>query len=89
MPDYTYHFDDSAIDRFNEILENRLGDSTGFHEQDFFDTLDILLAINRNGSCLDVGAGIGRITSVARDVVANVVALEPDESRWIDCHRSY
>ena len=62
MSDYTYHFDDAAIDRFNEILENRLGDSSGFHEQEFFDTLHLLLALNRDGSCLDVGAGIGRIT---------------------------
>lgn len=67
--DYTYHFDDAAIDRFNEVLENRIGDSSGFHEEDFFDTLDLLLALNRDGSCLDVGAGVGRITSIARDSI--------------------
>jgi 2-polyprenyl-3-methyl-5-hydroxy-6-metoxy-1,4-benzoquinol methylase len=89
MSDYTYHFDDSAIDRFNEILENRLGDSSGFHEQEFFDTLNLLLALNRDGSCLDVGAGVGRITSIARETVSDVVALEPDESRWSECHRSF
>lgn len=87
MSDYTYHFDDAAIDRFNEILENRIGDSSGFHEQDFFDTLDVLLAVNRDGSCLDVGAGVGRITSIAREIVSDVVALEPDETRWVECHR--
>ena len=89
MSDYTYHFDDAAIDRFNEILENRLGDSSGFHEQEFFDTLNLLLAINRDGSCLDVGAGIGRITSIAKQTVSQVVALEPDESRWRECHRHF
>jgi len=89
MSDYTYHFDDAAIDRFNEILENRLGDSSGSHEQEFFDTLNLLLALNRDGSCLDVGAGIGRITSIAKDTVSSVVALEPDESRWRECHRQF
>jgi 2-polyprenyl-3-methyl-5-hydroxy-6-metoxy-1,4-benzoquinol methylase len=89
MADYTYHFDDSAIDRFNEILESRLGDSSGFHEQDFFDTLNLLLATNRDGPCLDVGAGVGRITSIARDIVSDVVALEPDDSRWHECHRQW
>lgn len=89
MSDYTYHFDDSAIDRFNEILENRLGDSSGPHEQEFFDTLNLLFAVNRDSSCLDVGAGVGRITSIAREAVAEVVALEPDESRWIECRRHF
>ncbi len=89
MSDYTYHFDDSAIDRFNEILENRLGDRSGFHEQEFFDILALLLAINRHGSCLDVGAGVGRITSIAIESVSDVVALEPDESRWRECHRHF
>ncbi|MCB1706226.1 MAG: class I SAM-dependent methyltransferase [Halioglobus sp.] len=89
MSDYTYHFDDAAIDRFNEILENRIGDSSGHHEQDFFDTLNVLLALNREGSCLDVGAGVGRITSIARETVAEVVALEPDEMRWGECLRHY
>jgi 16S rRNA A1518/A1519 N6-dimethyltransferase RsmA/KsgA/DIM1 with predicted DNA glycosylase/AP lyase activity len=82
MSNYTYNFDDSALDSFNAIFENRIGGGSGSFEQDFFDTLDMLLAINRNGSCLDVGAGVGRITSVAREAVNNVVALEPDESRW-------
>jgi len=89
MSDYTYHFDDSAIDRFNAILENRLGDGSGFHEQEFFDTLSLLLALNRDGSCLDVGAGIGRITSIAREAISHIVALEPDESRWKECHRDF
>ncbi|GAB5450765.1 MAG: hypothetical protein Hals2KO_10930 [Halioglobus sp.] len=89
MSEYVYHFDDSAMKRFSENFECRIGDNSGYHEQEHFDKLHMLFCMNRNGSMLDVGAGMGRITAVARDMVKEVVALEPDESRWADCHKAY
>jgi ubiquinone/menaquinone biosynthesis C-methylase UbiE len=88
MPDYTYQFDDSVMSRFSENFENRLGDNSGYHEQEHFDNLHMLFKMNHNGSMLDVGAGMGRISIMAKDIVSEVVALEPDESRWADCHKA-
>lgn len=89
MPEYVYHFDDSAMKRFSENFESRIGDNSGYHEQEHLEVLHMLMSMARHGSCLDVGAGMGRITSVARNIVAELVALEPDESRWKDCHSAY
>lgn len=89
MSNYIYHFDDAAMQRFSENFESRLGDNTGYHEQEHFEAIDMLLAMNRHGSCLDVGAGVGRMTSLAKERVTEVVALEPDESRWRDCHAEH
>jgi 2-polyprenyl-3-methyl-5-hydroxy-6-metoxy-1,4-benzoquinol methylase len=90
MSEYIYkHAEGAGFKPFNDNFENRLGDNSGLHEQEHFDNLEMLLAIKRGGSCLDVGAGLGRVTAVAREIVAEVVALEPDESRWRECHRAY
>lgn len=89
MPEYVYHFDDSAMKRFSENFESRIGDNSGYHEQEHLETVHMLLSLAHAGSCLDVGAGMGRITSIARDIVSETVALEPDQSRWRDCHDAY
>ncbi|MEZ5569502.1 MAG: class I SAM-dependent methyltransferase [Halioglobus sp.] len=87
MTTYVYHFNDD-LDRFSELFENRLGDRSGYHEQEFFDVLELVLALKRGGACIDVGAGMGRITARARELMTETVALEPDESRWRECHRA-
>lgn len=90
MSEYIYkHAEGAGFKPFNDNFESRIGDNSGFHEQEHFENLEMLLAIKRNGACLDVGAGLGRVTAVAREIVAEVVALEPDEARWRDCHRAY
>lgn len=71
------------------MFENRSGDEHGNVERDFIEMVQLLLTLNSGGSCLDVGAGIERITGVAKSIVKSTVALEPDESRWKACHADY
>ncbi len=88
MKKYVYHFDDGKLDPFSNSLDNRIGDTTSHHEHDYLELICTLLSVYREGAILDVGAGVGRVTSVARERAAEVVALEPDEERWQICHEA-
>lgn len=88
MDKYSYNAKDKDLGRFAENFVSRLGDSSGHHEQDYFDMVRLLLSVKRHGSFLDIGAGIGRITSIAKDIVVETVALEPDEERWLQCYKA-
>jgi 2-polyprenyl-3-methyl-5-hydroxy-6-metoxy-1,4-benzoquinol methylase len=87
--EYIYTFDDKALDKLDALFESRIDDNTGDAEKDFWDMAKLLLCIKSKGAVLDIGAGIGRLTSIAKGIVREIVALEPDESRWILCHREH
>ena len=89
MKDSVYHFDDRDVDKLANVLESRIGDNSGDHEEEFHDIVKFLLSSRCNGSVLDVGAGIGRISALAKTIIRETVALEPDESRWKDCHHNH
>ncbi len=89
MAEYVYTFDDKALDRLEALFESRIGDNTGDAEQDFWDMVRLLLYVKSKGALLDIGAGIGRLTAIAKDIIGEIVALEPDESRWVECHREH
>jgi SAM-dependent methyltransferase len=86
MSDYVYNFADQAIKGFNTHFETRVGDNTAHHSSCYFDLLTLLLRIYQQGSVLDIGAGVGRATRIARQISREVVALEPDHARWSLCH---
>ena len=87
--EYVYTFDDKALEKLDALFESRIGDNTGDSEEDFWDMARLLLCIKSKGALLDIGAGIGRLTSIAKGIIGEIVALEPDESRWIVCHREH
>ena len=89
MAEYVYTFDDKSLDKLSHLFESRIDDNTGHAEKDFWDMAKLLLCIKSEGALLDIGAGIGRLTSIAKDTISEIVALEPDESRWIECHREH
>jgi cyclopropane fatty-acyl-phospholipid synthase-like methyltransferase len=84
---YVYTFDDLALERLSGLFESRIGESDGDSEQDFWDMLKLLLYLKSNGVLLDIGAGVGRVTAVAKGIVRETIALEPDRSRWRMCHQ--
>ena len=89
MTKYVYQFDDSTMKKSrSENFESRVGDKSGNFEEDYLDLVRLLLSVKRHGSVLDVGAGVGRITAIAREIASETVALEPDESRWEQCYRA-
>jgi ubiquinone/menaquinone biosynthesis C-methylase UbiE len=89
MPNYRYQFDDSALKRMAGNFESRIGVENENHEEDFFDMLRLLVALKAKGALMDVGAGIGRLTAQAKETVAEIVALEPDQERWQACYDSH
>lgn len=89
MSDYTYKFDDGALKGFNSQFETRVGDNSSHHSSSYLQLLHLLLCLNRDGSVLDIGAGTGRATAIAKEISREVVALEPDKHRWSHCHRDH
>jgi SAM-dependent methyltransferase len=87
MTDYKYNLHDQKLDNYARGFENRVGDSAGDIEVDFFDSLRLLLEMKRDGAVIDIGAGTGRSTVFAKDICREVVALEPDHARWQGTHR--
>jgi cyclopropane fatty-acyl-phospholipid synthase-like methyltransferase len=88
MKKYVYQHNDGEMKASAKFFQSRVGDRSGNYEEDYLDMVKLLLSLNQGGSVLDIGAGIGRITWLAKDIVAETVALEPDESRWSECHRT-
>jgi len=88
MADYTYNAKDGDLKRFAENFASRVGDNSGPHEQDYLDMVKLLLSVKREGSLLDIGAGLGRVTTIAKDIIAETIALEPDRQRWQECHKT-
>src|SRR5690606_21608468 len=81
-----YNETDDSLDEWAKLFTNRLDDGDGDHEAEYLDALKLLIAMNRNGSMLDVGAGLGRVTAMAAGRVRELVALEPDRDR---CQYTY
>jgi len=86
MADYVYKASDGELKGFADNFASRVGDNSGPHDQDYFDMVKLLLSIKREGSLLDIGAGLGRVTKIAKDIIAETIALEPDQQRWQECH---
>ncbi len=89
MTGYKYKAIDSELRGFADNFENRIADGSGPHDRDYFDTIKMLLAMKHEGSLLDIGAGVGRVTYFSRHIIAETIALEPDEERWKACHKAY
>jgi SAM-dependent methyltransferase len=89
MTGYEYKAKDSDLRGFADNFENRIGDGSGPHDREYFDMIKMLLAMKHEGSLLDIGAGLGRVTDFSRNLIAETIALEPDEERWQACHKSY
>lgn len=79
---YKYNETDESLDQWGKLFTNRLGAGDGDHEAEYLDILKLLIAVNRNGSMLDIGAGLGRVTAMAAGQVKELVALEPDRDRY-------
>lgn len=79
---YKYHETDDSLDEWAKLFTNRLDAGDGDHEAEYLDVLKLLIAMNRNGSMLDIGAGLGRVTAMAAGQVKELVALEPDTDRY-------
>lgn len=79
---YKYNETDDSLDEWAKLFTNRLDDGDGDHEAEYLDALKLLIAMNRNGSVLDIGAGLGRVTAMAAGQVKELVALEPDTDRY-------
>lgn len=86
MATYTYQENDEKIEAFASKFVNRLGDNSGPADQDYFDMIRLLFSMKQGGSLLDIGAGLGRVTQIANEYMAETVALEPDLDRWRQCH---
>ncbi len=83
MADYTYTGSDNELaDWSRRYLTSRIGDGTGDHEEAYFNTLRLIMALRRGGSLLDIGAGFGRVVELATPMMQRVVALEPDIDRF-------
>jgi len=89
MANYVYHSRDSDLDKFSKNFESRLGDSRSDHEADFFDIVRMIVSMKSQGSLLDIGAGLGRVVAASSELIAEVVALEPDQVRWSQCNKAY
>ncbi len=89
MAEYKYNSKDRDLRGFADNFVNRVGDGSGLHDRDYFDMIKMLLAMKREGSLLDIGAGVGRVTEFSRGIIAETIALEPDEIRWQACHKAY
>ncbi len=89
MSDYIYNADDDTMDEWAMNFTNRMGDGNGDHEIAYLDMLGLLIDLNRNGSMIDIGCGLGRITEIARGKISEIVALEPDHSRYQDCYQRF
>ena len=88
MATYTYQENDEKIKAFASKFVSRLGDNSGPADQDYFDMIRLLFSMKRDGSLLDIGAGLGRVTQIAKEIMAETVALEPDQERWQQCHEA-
>ena len=86
MTTYTYRENDDKIKAFASKFVSRIGDNSGPADQDYFDMIRLLFSMKRDGSLLDIGAGLGRVTQIAKEIMAETVALEPDLERWQQCH---
>jgi cyclopropane fatty-acyl-phospholipid synthase-like methyltransferase len=89
VTEYTYNSCDDELAPLLNGLESRIGDSAGDPEADFFDMLNLLLAIKQGGSVLDIGSGPGRIISIASRFDLQIVGLEPDQARWHASHSRF
>lgn len=89
MTEYVYHSRDDELESLEECFESRIGDNSGHHEEEYFDILKLLIAMNNGGSLLDIGAGFGRVTRLAQSGIAESIALEPDVNRWRQSHAVY
>ena len=88
MSDYKYTSEDSELAGYAGKFHSRIGTAGGNHEADFFETVEMLAAIYRDGSLLDIGAGVGRLTGLVSGIVEETVALEPDRGRWEICRKA-
>jgi 2-polyprenyl-3-methyl-5-hydroxy-6-metoxy-1,4-benzoquinol methylase len=86
MATYTYQENDEKIKEFASKFVSRIGDNSGPADQDYFDMVRLLFSMKQDGSLLDIGAGLGRVTQIAKEIMAETVALEPDKERWQQCH---
>ncbi len=81
MAEYVYQDKEEQMLKFEALLTSRIGDETGHHEAAHTDTIKLLASALSSGSMLDIGCGMGRMTEMAADIMAEVVALEPDVDR--------
>jgi 2-polyprenyl-3-methyl-5-hydroxy-6-metoxy-1,4-benzoquinol methylase len=88
MSDYKYTSEDSELAGYAGKFHSRIGTNGGNHEADYFETVQMLAAIYRDGSLLDIGAGVGRLTGLVSGVIKETVALEPDRGRWEICRKA-
>ncbi len=91
MPEseYIYNATDDALSEWALNFTNRMGDGNGDHEIAYLDILKLLIELKRNGSLMDIGCGLGRVTEIARGRITRIVALEPDNARYLDCKKRF
>lgn len=82
MNDYVYKDNEVTMPAFSEKFTSRIGDGSGYHEQFFHDTVNLLAHARSAGSMIDIGCGMGRTTLEGARIVSELVALEPDAARW-------
>jgi 2-polyprenyl-3-methyl-5-hydroxy-6-metoxy-1,4-benzoquinol methylase len=81
MSEYVYNYDDVSTAALDAQFSNRIGDGSGDHEAEYLNALKLLAAAQGSGSMVDIGCGVGRCTEITAALMAEVVALEPDEIR--------
>lgn len=82
MTDYVYQDNELTMPAFSSRFTSRIGDGSGYHEELFHDTINLLAHALSPGCMIDIGCGMGRTTQEGGRIMREVVALEPDAERW-------
>jgi len=82
---YKYNADDDAITAWNRNFTSRIGDGTGDPEEAYLSTIRLIARCKPDSVFLDIGCGLGRLIDIVKNITPNIIALEPDKTRFQDC----
>lgn len=84
--DYRYNAVDDLMTVWNSNFTSRIGDGSGDAEEEYLEILRLVAACKPRANLLDIGSGLGRIVKHLSDDVGTIVGLEPDLTRFSECH---
>lgn len=89
MEAYTYNARDEALVAWNASFTSRIGDGGGDAEEEYLELVKLLATCKSGGRLLDIGCGLGRIIGLVGRRGGSIVGLEPDATRFRECHAAF